>query len=153
MNIRKATAKDLKAVQKLNKMLFDKEIADFDPTLNSEWSFGKDGTSYFKKRIAEGSVFVAVDNKSIVGYLAGGIEKLESWRTIKKLAVVESMFVLEEYRSQGIGKQLFNEFIKWCKSKKIKRIKVVASAQNTKGIEFYRKNGFKDYDLTLETDI
>jgi len=78
---------------------------------------------------------------------------LEEYKNVSKLAEAENMFVLEKYRSSGVGKQLLQGFIKWCKAKGVKRIRAVASAQNIRAIEFYRREGFKDSTLALEKEI
>ncbi len=63
------------------------------------------------------------------------------------------MFVLEECRSLGIGRELHEAFMNWCKDNNAKKIKVVASANNKKAIGFYRREEFEDYDLVLEKKI
>lgn len=153
IKIRKATIKDLKDVLTLNTMLFKKEVKDWKKPFDCTWTFSKLGTKYFAGQIKKGSIFVAADGDKIVGYLACISYEPETWRKVKRIGELDSTFVLPEYRSQGIGKKLFQAFIKWCKSKKVGRIKVVASAENLRAIEFYRKNGFKDQDLVLETNI
>ena len=156
VKIKPATLKNLKDIQKLNLILFKKEHKEFDNTLNCKWTFGKDGEDYFKKRITknDGCVLIAFVNDKIVGYLAGGFNKKSSVRVLpKKFARLENMFVLDKFRGQGIGTKLFQAFVDWCQSKGVGRLRVVASAQNTKGINFYKKNGFIDYDLILEKDL
>ena len=155
INIKEATIENLKDIQDLNLALFKKEHNEYDDTLNLNWTFGKEGTDYFKKRIIEdnGYALVAESDGKIVGYLVGAISKAEFYRTISKIAEVENMLILEEYRSKGIGNELMDKFFSWCKSKGADRIKVVASAQNIKAINFYKKNGFLDYNLTLERNI
>lgn len=155
ITIKTATSEDLKHIQELNYMLFEKEYKEFDPTLNCEWTFGNEGESYFKKRISEddGCALVALDGERIVGYLVGGIEERGSYRTLPVFAELENMLILDECRGKGVGSKLHNAFVEWCKSKGVGRMRVGASAQNTGGINFYRKNGFKDYDLILEKDI
>ncbi|MGV8169046.1 MAG: GNAT family N-acetyltransferase [Candidatus Nanoarchaeia archaeon] len=101
----------------------------------------------------DGCIIVAILNNNIVGYLCGGINKPEPYRTVKKSAELENMFVLEEYRSKGVGKKLFNEFKKWCKQHKVNIIKVTAFTANGRAIKFYRNSGFRDYTLTLETHL
>ncbi|MCK9379109.1 MAG: GNAT family N-acetyltransferase [Candidatus Moranbacteria bacterium] len=63
------------------------------------------------------------------------------------------MFVLDKHRGMGVGSKLYQAFVNWSKSKGVKRLRVGASAQNVVGINFYRKNGFADYDLILETNL
>lgn len=154
--IKSATIEDLKRVQELNLMLFKKEYAEFDSTLNCNWTFGEDGTEYFKSRITEddGCVFVAIVDDEIVGYLTGGLmDTKKTYRVLPDSAELENMFVLDKCRGMGIGSKLYQAFVDWCKSNNVGRLRVVASAQNVGGINFYRKKGFSDYDLILETNI
>lgn len=153
--IRLATLDDLNDVQTLSLALFKKEYADFDKTLNLEWTFSEEGEKYFKEHIIEDKncVFVAYADDKIVGYLAGGLSETSPYRVLPGFAELKNMFVQDTYRSAGIGTRLYQAFTQWCKSKGVGRLRVVASAQNVDGIKFYRKNGFVDYDLALETNI
>ena len=153
--IKSATIKDLKDIQKLNLMLFEKEYKEYDKTLNCKWTFANDGENYFKKRIIknDGCTLVAYIDNKMVGYLIGGFQKKESYRVLPALAELENMFVLDDCRSKGVGTKLFCAFIDWCKSKDVKRLRVVASAMNVRAIEFYKKNNLIEYDLVLESDI
>lgn len=153
IKIQLATIKNLRDIQNLNHQLCIKENKEFDATINKDYPLEQSGEKYFKERIKNGCALVAITDGKVGGYLVGAIIEHEDYRNISKLAEAENMFVLEEYRSSGIGKKLFNEFIKWCKSKGAKRIRAVASVQNTKAIEFYKREGFKEYNLTLEKEI
>ena len=153
--IRRATIDDLKNIQELNLMLFKEEYDKYDKTLDCGWTFGVKGEACFKERIVQDGGFVAiaeVDNK-VVGYLAGSIVKPASYRKLSGLAELENMFVEEEFRNKGIGTELYNVFVDWCRSRKVNRLRVVASSQNSKGINFYNKKGLKNYDISLESDI
>jgi len=155
IKIQKATIEDLKDIQKLNLLLFEKEYCNYDKKLNLGWTFGKDGKKYFRKKITNSNscAFVAKSGKDILGYLVGGITKAEDYRNLPKTAELENTFVLGEYRGKGIGTKLYESFIDWCKTNRVELIKVNTSAQNDRAINFYRKNKFKDYSLTLETEI
>lgn len=155
VTIKNATLDDLQKVQELNFRLFQKEYKEYDPQLNLKWTFGKEGTKYYMDRILrdDSCVLIAIVENEIVGYLCGGIKKAEAYRNLPILAELENTLVLEDFRSKGIGKQLFDEFVKWCKNKKVGKVKVEASAQNEKAIKFYRTNNFKDYTLVLELDL
>lgn len=153
--IERAKYKHLKEIQHLNKLLFDKEIVDFDETLNPEWTLSKEGEKYFKEAITKEcfTSFVALVGNKVVGYLVGEIlEEPITWRTIKNQAELDNMFVLPEHRDKKIGSALVKAFIKEVRKKGIKNIKVVAYSGNQKAISFYRKHGFQDYDLTLEVN-
>ncbi len=153
--IRNATIEDLQKVQELNLKLFEKEHKEYDPLLNLNWTFGEEGTKYFKDRISkdDGCVLVAVVEDKIVGYLCGGLTKAEKYRHLPIVAELESTLVLDEFRSKGIGKKMYIKFIDWCKTKNVGKLRVEATAQNELAIKFYRSNGFKDYTLILEADL
>lgn len=93
----------------------------------------------------------SLDN-TIVGYLAGSIEEKGAYNEIQ-YGEINNMFVKEENRGVGIGKFLINNFKDYCKSKNISHIKVVASYKNKNAIEFYHKNGFEEFDITLTTKL
>lgn len=153
--IRKATLDDLQKVQELNLKLFEKEYKEYDSLLNMDWTFGEAGTKYYQDRISQdnGCVLVAIIANKTVGYLCGGLTEAEEYRRLPIVAELENTFVLDEFRSKWIGKQLYTTFVDWCKSKNVGKLRVEASAQNEWAIKFYRKNNFKDYTLVLEAEL
>jgi ribosomal protein S18 acetylase RimI-like enzyme len=152
MKIRKASIKDWTAIKALNQQLFFNDKT-YDNTLDVSWPDKNE--KYFKDRIRgkKTITFVAELNNQIVGYLIASIKKAEAYRTIKKLAELENMFVIQKYRGQGIGSELINYFFKWAHKERIERVQVIASSSNLKAIALYRKKGFQDYTVTLEKNI
>lgn len=150
-----AATKDIKNIQNLNSLLFKKEHSDYDNTLNLNWTFNE-GAKYFADQIKNNDaclLMAKIDNK-IVGYLSGTIhKKLNTHRTLTNQAELENMIVLEDYRNKQIGAKLTRSFIDWAKKKDITNIKVVASATNKQAINFYKKNGFQEYNCVLELNI
>lgn len=153
--IRHASLKDLSSIQKLNLALFEKEKREYDPLLNTTWTFGKEGTEYFTGRITkdDGCVLIAVYESKVIGYLCGGIAKQETYRNLPVTAELENTLVLQKFRSQGVGKKLYSRFVRWCKRKHVGKIVVKASAQNSRATKFYTSQDFKPYSLVLEADI
>lgn len=147
--IRKATINDLNSIQELNNKLFELEFNNFDDTLKLGWPFEKEGKEYFEYMIKDEMVFVAEVEGKIVGYLAGCICEQMSYIT-ETFAELDNMCIDDEYRRFGIGTLLINEFKKYCKEKSIQNIKVTAFAKNSRAIQFYIKNGFEDYNVTLK---
>jgi len=155
MEVKKAEREDLGDIQALSLGLFKREIRLYDKSLNPEWTYGE-GREYFKKSLTHRSACAlkCIDDGVIVGYLVGWlIRKKMPYRTLKQQAELENMFVMRNYRSKGVGKMLVDEFKRWAKEKGVDNIKVTASGANKRAIEFYRKCGFKDYELTLEMNI
>ena len=152
--IRKAKEKELKIIQGLNHELFLHD-GEYDPLLNMDWPFEKQGEDYFKDKISgeKGVCFVAEVGGEIVGYLAGRLMESYSYRKVEKMAELDNTLVKEEFRGQGIGENLFKEFIKWSKNQDAERIKVIAYADNFGAIKFYKRVGFIPYETVLEYKI
>lgn len=150
--IRKAIPRDLKDILRLNSDLFKKEYREFDKSLDLKWTYSKVGKKYFKNRIIKKDGFVEVieNNRKIIGYLCGGISRRLSFRKEGKYAELENMLIEKKFRGKGLGIKITKDFLKWCKRNKIDYVSVMASAKNENTLQFYRKQGFKDYDLKLE---
>lgn len=150
--IRKATKKDLKEIQRLNHALFIKEYREYDKTLNTRFPFTRKSKNYFLSRANDsnqGCLFVAEMSNRIVGYLSGGMQKPKPSRLRARYAELETMIVDPAQRAKGIGSVLVLHFFSWCKKHKVNYVSVIASAKNLRGHTFYRRAGFKDYDLHL----
>ena len=152
INIRRANLEDLKYIQTLNNSLFELEYNNYDDTLKLNWPLENEGKEYFKDMIENNIVYVAETNGNIIGYLAGSISEQISYIT-ETFAELDNMYVNEEYRRYGVGTLLINEFKKHCKENNIQNIKVTASAKNTRAIQFYMKNEFADYNVTLKLKV
>ena len=121
-------------------------------TLITDWPLTQEGKVYFENAIRNDIVLVACVNKQIVGYLAGTLNSQYSYNNIVQ-AELDNMFIMNEYRKLGIGRELFEEFKKVCKANRINEIKVVARYNNLNAIDFYKNNGFKEAELTLKQNI
>lgn len=151
--IRKATIEDLSVIQALNNSLFELEKSNYDPTLVKNWPLTEEGKEYFCDLINNNYVIVAqLNNNNIVGYLAGTINEKGSYEEVK-YGEINNMFIKDECRGLGIGKLLINNFKDYCKTNRINNVKVTASFKNKNAIEFYKKNGFEEFDLTLTLKI
>ena len=150
--IRKTTIEDLRIIQELNNSLFELEKENYDSTLIKDWPLTEVGKEYFTDLINNSYVIVAELDNNIVGYLAGTINEKGSYEEVQ-YGEINNMFIKDEYRGLGIGNSLINSFKDYCKSNNINNLKVTASFKNKDAIEFYKKNGFDEFDLTLTTRI
>ncbi len=55
---------------------------------------------------------------------------------------IDELFVLEEYRSKGLGRELF-KYIEENGDKKLRRIRLEVELENGRAISLYKKMGFK----------
>ncbi|MFA5934408.1 MAG: GNAT family N-acetyltransferase [Candidatus Paceibacterota bacterium] len=155
ITIRKANLADLKSIQNFNYELCLKENKEYDQTINTDYPFTKEGENYFKSRIESDNslVLIAKKDEKVAGYFIGSIITNEDYRTITSIAEAENMYIDENSRKQGIGSKLIQQFESWCNDKKIQTIRFVASAKNIEAIEFYKKRGAEEINITLEKTL
>jgi len=153
IKIRRATKKDLLAIQKLNLALFKKERLEYDNDLDLHWTYNQ-GKPYFLKKIAGRDSFVAIarSRQRTIGYLCGALHRSPVYK-FKQRAQLENMIVTDKHRHQGIGSALMVEFFKWCRDKKINNISVNAFIPNIKAKKFYKKHGFREQEIILKKKI
>ena len=150
--IRRATINDVNYIQNLNNELFKLEKEKYDTTLVLNWPLTQEGKEYFEELINNQYVIVVAIENNIIGYLAGSINKKCSYEAIQ-YGEINNMFIKEEYRRYGIGRKLINSFKDYCRSNNINNLKVVATSKNRNAIDFYKKNGFDNFNLTLTMNM
>lgn len=150
--IRCANLSDVELIQNLNYKLFELEKKNYDSTLVLDWPLSEEGKKYFEDLINNEYVIIALKGEDVTGYLAGSINEKGAYELIQ-YGEINNMLVDDKYRGLGIGKQLINKFKEYCKSNNITNLKVVASSKNKNAIEFYRKQGFNDFDITLTMNM
>jgi diamine N-acetyltransferase len=84
-------------------------------------------------------------NNQIIGFAECVVMESSSFPVLKKRKWVElnSLVVLKEYQSKGVGKILLNCVTKWSREKGINRIELKVFTFNSSASEFYFKAGFK----------
>lgn len=150
--IRNAKLKDLSIIQRLNNELFKLEKENYDSTLVSDWPLTQEGKKYFEDLIENHYVIIATLNEKVIGYLAGSINERGSYEEIQ-YGEINNMLVDEKCRGLGVGKLLIDSFKKYCKDNNIENIKVEASAKNINAINFYKKNGFEEFNVTFTMNL
>jgi ribosomal protein S18 acetylase RimI-like enzyme len=153
VNIRSAVISEIKTLQNLNNEVFI-DNHKYDSDLKMDWSQSKDGgNKYFTDLLnnSDSICLVAEVNQKIVGYIAAGPKEIGSRNS--KYIEIDNMGVNSEYRSSGIGSQLIEKCSQLAKEKGFQKFYVNAYSQNTKAIDFYKRNGFAEIDVSLEKAI
>ncbi len=153
MLIRKATINDgQQLIEKLAE--FDEYLTPlFSPEINPFVQY-KDKNKTFEEVVTEWLnnpeyiLFVAEDNGSLLGHICGTVKK-KKYSVKDREGSVEEWFVSEEYRHQGIGKQLYQALLLEFKKAKCTHLKLRVFTDNKKTIGMYHKMGFMDLEFTL----
>lgn len=144
--------KDLKEVAFLVK-----KLDDFHQKLDSSYKGGtfKECFFYckelFHKRNAK--IFVARDQKRIVGFLVAMIKKTKYFFKPLLVGKISRIFVEEDFRQKKIGEKLVEKAFEWFKKKKVKFVEVQCFIKNKNALNFWKKMGFVEFAKKLEKKI
>jgi ribosomal protein S18 acetylase RimI-like enzyme len=101
----------------------------------------------------KGLVLVALDEDEVVGYSISEIKDPPRGSTRPEYGYIHHVAVTENYRRTGVGEQMFNEILKWFKSKGMDRIELDITSKNYVSSSFWGKLGFEEYMRTLYREI
>ncbi len=149
LNIRLFRKDEVSDLQNLNDEVFIHN-AEYDKDLDLTWAKSNKGRVYFTELLdnPEALCLIVEDEGKKVGYLAASPKKIDYRKS--KYFEIENMGVTPEYRWKGIGKLIMNKCFEWAKSKGFEKAFVNSYIQNVEAIEFYKNNGFKEIDVSLE---
>lgn len=91
------------------------------------------------------AVITAYDADNLIGYLVASVCSSD-----KTIGEIESLYVLEENRGEGVGEALMREGMNWLNCKGVFTQKIAVGFENEKVIEFYRKLGYFPKSIVLE---
>lgn len=126
----------------LNKLVLDER--KYDNSISEDTKI----FNYFKYMIRQKYNFLLgyyIDN-NIVGYtFIKGVDK--------ETALLDGLYVEEEYRNKGIATELITTAFKICKNNKIKYLDVNVMYENKEAKKLYNKFGFENLRIGLRKSI
>jgi GNAT superfamily N-acetyltransferase len=147
--IRLATPADAVVVARLNADLFTEDSAVHDPIVDQGWP-AREGARYFAELLGTDRArgWLALHADSPIGYAAGRLTGPHDIRPVMR-ADLESIFVVPDYRSGGVGASLVAEFARWAARCGADELSVAAYAANQRAIAFYARHGFAPRTVVL----
>ena len=118
--------------------------------------YGEVYTEDMLKKIKErgGKVFVAEDNENIIGFVAGVMDEQSELDKLghktMKYGDVLDLFVEEEFRGTGIGKELMAQMENYFRSQNCKAVMIGVFGPNEKAHKFYEQLGYTDRDYRVQ---
>ncbi|MBU2514674.1 GNAT family N-acetyltransferase [bacterium] len=104
-----------------------------------------------KKEIIEGSeklrIDIAFDDQQLtdIGYCLSTIDS-------KNKGEIDSLYLKEEYRRQGLGKKLVQLALDWMSSNKVNKKSIYIIPENSEALCFYRNFGFSPRSIHLQQE-
>jgi len=127
MKIRKATLKDLKSIAEIFR------IGSSKPPYNKKRTPGE-ALKRIKEDFRGNDLYVATIDNKIIGFVM-----VQRDSGIKNQLWINEIWVLKEYKGQGIGRKLMAEIEKIYKKKGIKIFELVADTRRGGAFGFYRR--------------
>ena len=150
IKIRKASIVDLGQLSVFEQDLIKTE-RPFDPTVKA------DPVSYYDMQTmltsANTEVVVAEVNNKII---ASGYARIERSKPFLKHiihAYLGFMYVLPEYRGQGINKKIMDVLKKWAALQNISEFRLEVYYNNVSAIKAYEKFGFKKHMVEMRFNL
>jgi len=146
IRIRKACLKDIKSVAELALLLL-RYHSNFDPYFLPGKDAGPAYEKYFRSCVLSRKklLLIAEKNNRIIGYSLSHITERPSVFQIRDIGLIDDMFLISNFRRQGVGRLFLQEISKWFKSKGIKHVELIVHSANDIGNSVWNKFGFKDF--------
>ncbi|MBI5393396.1 GNAT family N-acetyltransferase [Candidatus Woesearchaeota archaeon] len=101
----------------------------------------------------DGTVFIALENEEIIGYILIFIKDEIPIYKNKKIGYISDLYVKKELRKKAVGSKLKDKSFGWFKEKGIKFVAVPMYPDNKHAHSIYKKWGFFDYKLEMRRKI
>ena len=150
ITIRKASLPDLKQLLAFEQDLIKTE-RPFDPTLKPDPINYYDLKSLLTSPLAE--VIVAETDNKIIASGYARIDKSKPFLKHSHHAYLGFMYVVPEYRGQGINKRIVDALKNWAASQNITEFSLEVYYDNASAIKAYEKIGFSRYILEMRYNL
>ena len=124
----------------------------YDINVKSDYTVNE----YFEKiyKNKNNCLFIAKDNYNLaIGYAFCKIITSDDGPHIDHIALIDGLYVNEEYRHQGIATKLIDECKKWAAEEGAKIIELNVMSENVNAINLYQKIGFKELEKKMRLDL
>ena len=149
ITIQKLTGKDLEQLQKISRQTFLETFSGGNTEENMK-KYLEESFS-FEKLAAEindrnSEFYFAIFNNTPVGYLKLNFGSSQTELKDNNAIELERIYVLKEFQGKNVGQLLYEQAMQVAKEKNASYIWLGVWEENPRAINFYRKNGFVEFD-------
>ena len=154
IEITRATFNELDQLQKIGRQTFYETFSSVNTEENMnkylEEGFSKEKlTDELSDKNAE-FYFVTLDSK-VIGYLKLNFGQSQTELKDDKALEIERIYVLKEFHGKKVGQLLYDKAIEVAKLTNADYIWLGVWEENPRAINFYKKNGFVEFDKHIFT--
>jgi len=154
LTVRRAGAADIEALLTVSTGLWSEDAGAHDPdTMNIDWP-AQHGRASFEALVDDPDRvgLLAEIGSELAGGLMGSVPELTPRDRVRQ-ARLNSVWVLPEHRSSGVGAVLVEAFLEWARERGVPYAQVTAFAANSGAIGFYERRGFTPHSVTLRLEL
>lgn len=101
-----------------------------------------------------GKIFVVEIQGNIVGMISVYIkENKKHFRKSKSIAYISDLIVMNEFKDQGIIKELLGKAEAYAKSKNVQSMQASILKNHDEGLTGYLRNGFKEFEIVVRKQL
>src|SRR5688572_9104546 len=149
IEIKKVGLADITQLQSIGRQTFYETFAD----QNSPEDMQKYLDSTFKiaklteqLSDADSEHYFAILDKKVIGYLKINFGEAQTEIKDKKFVEIERIYVLQDFHGRKVGQALYEKALNIARKKNAEYIWLGVWEKNPRAINFYRKNGFVEFD-------
>jgi ribosomal protein S18 acetylase RimI-like enzyme len=154
LTIRRAASSDVERIVELG-LLLQEHVEKLNPLI---WRITEEGKKLIKQKVetdlTDGNVLVllAEADGEVIGYVRGEVTS-RSDHVPRTVGHVSLMYVLKQFRREGVGRHLVKELCKFFNSNKVESLTVRYIIGNKEAEKFWRKLGFEPIIVTSSTHL
>lgn len=149
VKIKKVEVTDIELLQKLATETFVETYASHNSAENMknymEESFAIEKLTEELEN-ANSHFYFAIENNTPIGYLKTALKEENTKFNNEKSLGIERIYVVQKFQGKKIGQILFRKALEIAKQEKLNYIWLGVWEKNQKAINFYKKNGFIEFD-------
>jgi diamine N-acetyltransferase len=152
IEIKKVTLEDVEELQKISRETFFETFAGENTAKDMqnylEENFSRDN---LKNELTnpDSKFYFAIVNNIVTGYLKVNSGPAQTELKDDNALEIERIYVLKEYHGKHVGQALYKQALKVAEQKKSCYVWLGVWEKNLRAINFYRKNGFVEFDKHL----
>ncbi|MGW6276180.1 GNAT family N-acetyltransferase [Kribbella sp. NPDC055071] len=145
---------DLDDLVRLETRLFAEDAGTHDALVDTGWP-GRHAREDFVRLMSNETalVLIARYGERVGGHLVGYLTAASPTRFGRRTAEIRSLYVDEEVRSGGLGRELVSGFTSWARSRGAVAVSVTAYAANRSARGFYDQLGFVEQSVVLRAEL
>jgi len=149
IDIKKVTLDDIDQLQQIGKQTFYETFSSGNTEENMkkylEEGFSKSKLTTELTNNHSEFYFAALD-KNVIGYLKINFGQSQTELKDDKALEIERIYVLNDFHGKNIGQLLYEKALQIARLKNIDYVWLGVWEENPRAINFYRKNGFVEFD-------